>query len=209
MNALPAGFQRIANFCSLAECRDYELRLLADTPWESHVFRMYGRSIPMPRRIAYYGEHAYSYSGVLHAAKPLPADIDLLRRRLVARLNQPFNCVLLNLYRDGVDSMGWHSDDDYEAGEHRGVASLSFGATRRFRIRSKRQEGRQSLGWDLVAGELLWMFERSQKDWQHALAKTKRAVGPRINLTFRWMAQSNATASSPQPQGGRQGQGIA
>jgi alkylated DNA repair dioxygenase AlkB len=99
----------------------------------------------------------------------------------------------MNLYRSGNDSVSWHSDDDYPDGGHPAVASLSFGETRRFRIAHKRHTT-ERYAIDLTAGGLLVMGETSQVDYRHALPKSTKAVGARINLTFRHMAASNVTA---------------
>jgi alkylated DNA repair dioxygenase AlkB len=86
--------------------------------------------------------------------------------------------------------MGWHADDDYDAGAHSGVASISLGATRRFRLRS-RDAARRSVGVDLGPGSLLFMEPGTQSAWQHALPRTARAIGPRLNLTFRHLVADN------------------
>ena len=102
--------------------------LLTSVPWERHVFRIFGREHPMPRGIAWYGEHPLGYSGLRHAARAMPTSVRQLAAQLEERTGQPFNGVLLNLYRDGSESMGWHSDDDFEAGPHRGIASTAGGS---------------------------------------------------------------------------------
>jgi alkylated DNA repair dioxygenase AlkB len=184
---LPPGFTWLPDVFDAAASAATFAALREATPWQDHALRIFGRAVPMPRRIAYYGEYAYAYSGIVHPAAPLPALLLALRDRAAALAGQPFNVALLNLYRDGRDAMGWHSDDDYPCGDHPGVASLSFGATRRLRLRSRAQP-RRSLGLDLTAGGVLLMTGRSQLDWQHAVPKTARPTGERINLTFRWMA---------------------
>ncbi|MBL6719975.1 MAG: alpha-ketoglutarate-dependent dioxygenase AlkB [Planctomycetes bacterium] len=161
--------------------------LLTGVPWGDHSMRILGREVPMPRRIAWFGEHAIGYSGLVHPARPLPEALRALAERLEEATGQPYNGVLLNLYRDGDDAMGWHSDDDFDAGPHRGIASVSLGATRRFRVRARRGGG-PSVGVDLEHGSLLWMPPGFQELHQHAVPRTRRAVGPRINLTYRWMA---------------------
>ena len=102
---------------------------------------------------------------------------------------RPFNCVLLNLYRDGQDSMGWHSDDEPELGPDPSVASLSLGATRRFQLR-RRRDRRTRVDLDLRHGSLLVMGPPTQAHWQHAVPKRPKAsgAGPRVNLTFRYIA---------------------
>ena len=113
----------------------------------------------MPRRVAFYGPHAYAYSGHLHPARALTPLLEALRRRVEEASEHPLNTVLLNLYRDGNDSVSWHSDDDYPHGGHPAVASLSLGAARRFRIAEKRGTGRYDL--ELTSGGLLVMEGRA------------------------------------------------
>lgn len=161
--------------------------LLTSTPWGDHSMRILGREVPMPRRIAWFGEHAIGYSGLVHPARPLTEPLRALAEQLEDATGQPYNGVLLNLYRSGDDAMGWHSDDDFDAGPHRGIASVSLGATRRFRVRARRGGG-PSVGVDLEHGSLLWMPPGFQERHQHAVPRTRRARGPRINLTYRWMA---------------------
>ena len=96
----------------------------------------------------------------------------------------PFNSVLLNLYRDGQDSMGWHSDAEPELGRNPVIASVSLGAVRRFVLRHKKRK-EQHLALELEPGSVLVMAGALQHHWRHALPKTRQVVGPRINLTFR------------------------
>jgi alkylated DNA repair dioxygenase AlkB len=105
-----------------------------------------------------------------------------------------FNSVLANLYRDGCDAMGWHSDDEVELGPRPAVASVSLGAPRRFAFRGRPSRGEKRRateiarhGLELPHGSLLLMAGDTQVNWQHALPRTARPVGPRINLTFRWI----------------------
>ncbi|MEC8422463.1 MAG: alpha-ketoglutarate-dependent dioxygenase AlkB [Myxococcota bacterium] len=187
---LPEGFHLDDGFLDDASASRVLEELSAETPWEDHTFTIFGRTVPMPRRIAWYGDHAYGYSGVIHPARPLSPQLEWLRDAVAAATGHPFNCVLLNLYRGGSDSMGWHADDDYEAGPHTGVASLSLGATRRFRLRS-RDADRRSIGMDLTHGSLLFMGPGTQAAWHHAVTRTARKVGVRINLTFRHLIATN------------------
>lgn len=182
---IPPGF-RYERLLS-AEDAEAELEALtAETPWEDHVFSMMGRTVPMPRRIAWYGDRDYAYSGVRHLARPFTARLDTLRRRVEAASGVAFNVVLLNLYRDGRDSMGWHSDHDYDPGGQPAIASVSLGAPRRFDLRHKQEGTRASLV--LESGSLLVMGPGTQLDWMHAVPKVKVPVGSRLNLTFRHLA---------------------
>ena len=161
-------------------------RLDADLEWRDENIRLFGRSIRAPRRSACYGDAGvvYRYSNVAHAARPWPPLIRDLHSRLQRCIGARFNFVLANRYRDGSDSMGWHSDDERELGPSPIIASISFGATRPFRFRARDDSGRRA-AVALECGSLLLMWGRSQRCWQHALPKVRAATGLRINLTFR------------------------
>ncbi|HKA88212.1 MAG TPA: alpha-ketoglutarate-dependent dioxygenase AlkB [Haliangiales bacterium] len=188
---LPPGFRWIPGWLDAAEGDALFRRIVAETRWEDPILRVGGRTIAMPRRVAFFGPFAYAYSGVLHPPRPLPPAIDEIRRRIEDIAGHPFNTVLVNLYRSGADSVSWHSDDDYPHGGHPAVASLSLGATRRFRIAHKR-DARARFSLELTPGGLLVMDGRSQLDYRHALPKSASAHGQRVNLTFRFMAATNA-----------------
>jgi len=160
--------------------------LLHGLPWQVHRVRMFGREIDSPRRSCWIGDPdaVYRYSGVRHEPHPWPSLLLPLRERLAGETGVPFNSVLANLYRDGRDSMGWHSDDEPELGERPLIASLSLGATRRFVLRHRRDPSRKHT-LQLPDGSLLLMRGDTQAQWRHALPRTARPIGPRINLTFR------------------------
>lgn len=158
--------------------------LIAELDWEQQTFTIYGRTMPMPRLIAMYGPVGYRYSGVVHPPRPMPARLDAIRRDVEKASGRRFNSVLANLYRDGRDSVGWHRDSDYAHGGQPDIASVSFGATRRFELRD-RAGARASV--DLESGSLLLMTGDAVARWWHRLAKTTATVGPRVNLTFRHM----------------------
>jgi alkylated DNA repair dioxygenase AlkB len=158
-------------------------RLLADLDWRQDTARIVGRDVQLPRLTAWYGDAGYRYSGIDNPPQPwLPVLLEL--RATAERLaGSPFNSVLANLYRDGRDSMGWHSDDERALGRNPVIASLSFGAVRRFRLKHKRRP--ESIALDLLPGCCLVMAGALQHHWRHALPKTKKPTGPRVNLTFR------------------------
>ena len=162
-------------------------QLLNNTPWRQDSIQMFGRQVAIPRLQAWYGDpdSVYSYSSL--QLNPLPWTPDLLQiKAKVEKLCQyTFNSVLINLYRTGSDSNGWHSDDEKELGDQPVIASLSLGATRRFRLRHKYDNSITPISIDLTSGSLLCMSGRSQSHWQHCIPKTARPVQPRINLTFR------------------------
>lgn len=141
---------------------------------------LFGR--PQPRLIASYGEPGltYRYSGVTNVARSWLPAMEQLRDRIEA-IDGRYNFCLANLYRDGADSMGWHADNEPEMGPT--IASLTLGATRRFRIRHNRT--REIREFALGHGALLIMSGTMQEYWQHEVPKTRVAVGERINLTFR------------------------
>ena len=154
--------------------------------WEQHPIRVHGRTLLTPRLTAWIGDAAYTYSGVTNHPQPWPAALATLRDRLHDEFGVVFDSCLANLYRDGRDSMGYHSDDEPELGPRPVIASASLGARRRFALRHR--ETRRRWTWELGAGDLLLMRDDSQSDYAHAVPKTARDVGPRMNLTFRRFA---------------------
>ncbi|WP_414539699.1 MULTISPECIES: alpha-ketoglutarate-dependent dioxygenase AlkB family protein [Stenotrophomonas maltophilia group] len=162
--------------------------LREDLPWEVHRIRMFGRTVDSPRLSCWMGEPdaRYRYSGTDFIPAPWHAALLPLRDRLAGFCAAPFNSVLLNRYRDGEDGMGWHSDNEPELGPVPVIASLSVGAERRFLLRRRDDHARRAEVL-LGHGDLLIMGGATQRNYQHALPKTQRAVGERINLTFRWI----------------------
>ncbi len=157
--------------------------LAACLPWTNHAVRVFGREHPAPRLSAWIGDAAYRYSGVVRDPGPWTPGLAALRDRLAAELGTEFNSVLANLYRDGRDAMGGHADDERDLGAAPVIASVSLGAARRFVLKRRAGEGRLAL--DLPPGSLLVMAGSTQSLYRHALPRTRRPVGPRINLTFR------------------------
>lgn len=164
---------------------DVLAHLIADTPWRADTVVVYGKRYLQPRLTAWYGDASYTYSGLtLHPLPPTPLLRDL--HAAVERLSgHRYNSVLLNYYRDGADSMGMHSDDEPELGPQPVIASLSFGATRTFILRHKRTK--RTVKLDLPDGSLLLMAGDLQKNWVHGINKTAKPLGPRVNLTFRYV----------------------
>ena len=154
--------------------------------WEQHLLTLYGRTTPTPRLTAWMGDGAYRYSGIVNEPGPWPEVLANLRKRLRQELDVDFNSCLANFYRDGTDSIGYHSDNESELGPRPTIASVSLGDRRRFVLRHRRTHARWS--WDLGKGDLLVMRDESQSDYAHAVPKTSRQVGPRMNLTFRHFA---------------------
>ena len=156
-------------------------QLRAETPWQQER----GRTGPFPRLTAWYADAGltYSYSGVTHEALAWTETLRGIRRRVEDAARTPFNSLLLNFYRDGQDSIGYHTDAEPELGTNPVIASISLGAVRQFVM--KHIETGEKLKYDLAHGSLLIMGGTCQHHWLHGVPKTKAAVGPRINLTFR------------------------
>lgn len=158
-------------------------QLRREIEWEQRTVTVHGRTHPTPRLTAWMGDRAYRYSQTVNEPKPWPPRLVDLRERLTDELGVRFNSCLANLYRDGSDSMGYHSDHEPELGPEPTIASVSLGARRVFALRHRTT--RQRWTWDLGQGDLLVMSGDSQRDYAHAVPKTTRVVGPRLNLTFR------------------------
>jgi alkylated DNA repair dioxygenase AlkB len=167
--------------------------LLKQVRWEVHRIRMYGREIDSPRLSSWIGDPGtgYVYSRVRFEPNPWPDALAALRPRIDAAAGVAMDSVLANLYRDGNDAMGWHADDEPELGPRPVIASLSLGAPRRFVFRRRPERGARSVAGlarhelMLPHGSLLLMAGDTQAHWHHALPRTAKPVGPRINLTFR------------------------
>jgi len=154
--------------------------------WQEATITLFGRPIKSPRLSAWYGDAPYSYSNLTWPARPWPVVLENIKARAEHLAGTIFNGVLANLYRDGRDSMGWHADDEHELGPDPVIASVVFGASRRFQFRRK-DDITTKLHVSLNDGDVLVMSAGTQKHWQHAVPKTKLPVGERINLTFRRM----------------------
>ena len=155
-------------------------------PWEVHRIRLFGREHDSPRLSCWIGDPGagYRYSGTRFQPNPWPAMLLPIRERLARELGVEFNSVLANCYRDGRDAMGWHGDDERELGPAPVIASLSLGAARRF-VLKHRQHPECKLALELPPGSLLVMAGPTQQHYRHALPRTAKPVGERINLTFR------------------------
>ena len=159
--------------------------LRREIAWEQHRITLYGRTMPVPRLSAWHGDPGavYRYSGVRLSPRPWTPLLTAIREVAQELAGAPFNSVLLNLYRQGGDSVGWHSDDEPELGPEPVIASVSLGAPRRFELEHKRSRRREAL--ELPPGSILVMAGATQHRWRHRLPKTRAPVGPRVNLTFR------------------------
>ncbi len=161
--------------------------LIDETPWRQEDVKVWGKTFRQPRLVAWYGDpgHAYSYSGISLNPLPWTDRIAGIKKRVEKLVSTRFNSVLLNYYRDQNDSMGMHSDDEKELGPRPTIASISLGAERSFLLKSKIDPDAKLVRVPLASGSLLLMRGSTQKNYKHGIGKESRALGPRVNLTFR------------------------
>ena len=157
--------------------------------WEQSEISLFGRKVAIPRLHYWCGDQPYTYSGIRFEAVSWTTELAELKAQVEQVSGLEFNSVLINWYRDGQDSMGWHSDDEKSLGEAPQIASVSLGASRRFVLR-KKSDHTNKKELLLTDGSLFLMLGETQKLWQHALPKTRKSVGDRINLTFRQIRHS-------------------
>ncbi|WP_420473861.1 alpha-ketoglutarate-dependent dioxygenase AlkB family protein [Noviherbaspirillum sp. ST9] len=189
--ALDADLRVLTGFYRKPESHTFMQRLLDETPWQQETITLWGKQHLQPRLSAWYGDpgSGYSYSGVVLAPHPWTETLRRIKTDVEAATDSRFNSVLLNLYRDENDSVGWHSDAEPELGSCPVIASLSLGEQRTFRLRHRTRKDLKPLLLDLTDGSLLLMAGKTQHCWQHAVMKERAARGPRINLTFRTIRQ--------------------
>jgi len=173
----------------IADHKEAMAHLLATLELEERTIKLYGKPVKMPRLVGWYGDasRSYTFSGETFTPKPMTGLLSVIRHNLHQSEGVNFNSCLVNLYRDGSDSVGWHADDEPMLGpspDDIRIASISLGADRRFLLRENADRSRKS-EFLLGGGSLLVMGGDLQKTHQHSVPKTKRPVGPRMNLTFR------------------------
>jgi alkylated DNA repair dioxygenase AlkB len=176
LNQKHAGFTYFPRYFEESELE----AALANITWTQNRITVYGKTHFEPRLTAWFGP-AYRYGSVHWAATPMPSDLETLTARLTHDFQFEFNAVLLNRYRNGNDSMGWHRDNEPEI-DQRLIASVSWGAPRSFFIRSRDKTEKHCI--ELQSGSLLLMHHM-QNDYEHAIPKRLRVQNERINLTFR------------------------
>lgn len=175
----------IANFLPPNKALESFARLRTELDWQQEVATIVGRQVPVPRMVCWYGDEGavYQYSGLTHYPQPWTNTLLELKQSIENTCGQQFNSVLGNLYRDGQDSMGWHSDQEQVLGTNPFIASLSVGAERLFKIRHNKTG--ETLDINLASGSLLLMGGCLQHHWRHCVPKTRQPITARINLTFR------------------------
>ena len=159
--------------------------LMKTIDWKEDQLIMFGKLITTRRKVAWVGDAgcSYTYSGIKKFPQAWTPALLEIKQRVEALAQHPFNSCLLNLYHDGSEGMGWHSDDEKELDQTAPIASISFGGERKFAFKHKFDKTSVSL--PLANGSVLLMYAPTQQYWQHSLTKTTRPVAPRINLTFR------------------------
>lgn len=181
-----AQLRYVPEFFNSEEADFYFERLQQEIPWKHDKIKLFGKEHFQPRLSAFFAEQDvnYAYSGLKLKPEDFSEEILQIKNSVEAFSGLIFNSCLANLYRDGQDSMGWHSDDEKELGKNPVIASISFGAERIFHLKNKADKNlKQKIL--LAHGSLLLMEGATQHNWKHQLPKTKKNIGPRLNLTFR------------------------
>ncbi len=175
------------NYFDTIESNDLFKNLKESILWRQEKLKMFGKEFNFPRLMAFYGDNniKYSFSRNTYHAKPWNHSLLKIKAKLENDFDCSFNSVLLNMYRSGQDSMDWHQDNEKELGTNPIIASVNFGAIRKFELRNN--ETREKLIFNLSHGSLLLMKGETQHFWQHRIPKTKKDVSLRINLTFRFI----------------------
>ena len=154
--------------------------------WRQDSIKIYGKTHPLPRLNCWFAtsQEPYKWSGIEMKPIPFTDELKPILERITNETNTNFNTALGNLYRNGKDSVSWHSDDEPDLGRNPVIASLSLGETRRFLLRQKKDHS-ITKSFDLTHGSLLYMSGNVQNIWEHSIPKTTKDIGIRINLTFR------------------------
>lgn len=185
-NVPDATLRYYPNFFEQKEADVVFEQLMNIVPWQQDNIKVFGKTHLQPRLTALYGDNdkSYSYSNI--TMKPLAWNELLLaiKQKIEHQSNSKFTTVLLNQYRDGKDSNGWHADNEKELGTNPCIASLSFGAARNFQLKHNTNKT-QKINILLKHGSLLIMEGNTQHYWKHQIPKTTKPISARINLTFR------------------------
>lgn len=177
-----------ARILTLKEANRYLDLLWQNILWQNDHADIFGKHITTKRKVAWYGDsdYSYTYSNITKQALAWTRELSDLKQIVEKKLGTKFNSCLMNLYHDGNEGVGWHSDDEKSLGKNTTIASLSFGSERRFSFRHKQTKEIVSLV--LEHGSLLVMKDVTQANWMHSLPKSKKIINKRINLTFRTIA---------------------
>jgi alkylated DNA repair dioxygenase AlkB len=178
---------------SASEATEMAQALLDRIEWRNDEAVIYGKRIITKRKVAWYGEEAfsYTYSNTTKTALPWTPELLFLKNLAEKHSGETYNSCLLNLYHDGSEGMAWHSDGEKDLRKNGAIASLSFGAERKFCFKHKKSG--EKIDVFLEAGSLLVMKGETQTHWVHRLPPTTKVHQPRINLTFRTIVTTSAT----------------
>ncbi len=176
------------DFFTPEESEFYFKTLLENTNWREDDITVFGKTYKQPRLTALFADNnkSYSYSNITMHPEVFSKELKTIKQKIETQIEKQFTTCLVNLYRNGQDSNGWHADDEKELGLNPVIASISFGSTRRFKLKHK-TDSSQKLTIDLKSGSLLVMQGTTQHFWKHQIPKTKKIVSERINLTFRYI----------------------
>lgn len=174
------------NFLSADQADGHYETLIKNIPWQQDNVKVFGKVYAQPRLTSLHSNtlSTYTYSGLTLRPQPMTKVLLGILHQIQTVCDHDFNCVLLNLYRDGSDSNGWHADNEKELGKHPKIASCSFGATRFFHFKH-RNISKHRYKMELHHGSLLLMEGAMQEHWVHQIPKTKKTIKTRLNLTFR------------------------
>lgn len=181
-----AEIEYFPDFFSEAEANTIFQQLLAEIPWQQDNITVFGKTYKQPRLTSFFGNEGkpYSYSNITMQPHDWTELLLKIKSKTEQATGEHFSSVLLNLYRDGKDSNGWHADNEKELGQNPVIASVSFGEKRIFQLKHNTIKGlRQNIA--LENGSLLLMKGTTQHYWRHQIPKTSKPINPRINLTFR------------------------
>ncbi|MGL2964034.1 alpha-ketoglutarate-dependent dioxygenase AlkB family protein [Flavobacterium sp. RSB2_4_14] len=175
-----------SNFFDASRANELFEKLKQEIPWQQDAITVFGKTYPQPRLTALFGNEGkpYSYSNIVMQPNPWNPLLQFIKSEVEEIIEENFTTVLLNYYRDGKDSNGWHADNEKELGRNPIIASVSFGAERNFHLQHNTIKD-QKLKINLEHGSLLVMKGETQHFWKHQIPKTAKPIGPRINLTFR------------------------
>ncbi len=185
-NIPDAEIEYYPNFFESSRANELFEKLKNEIPWQQDQITVFGKTHPQPRLTSLFGNQGkpYSYSSIVMQPNAWNPLLMFIKNEIELICNENFTTVLLNYYRDGKDSNGWHADNEKELGRNPVIASVSFGSMRPFHLKHNTIKD-QKLKINLENGSLLIMKGTTQHFWKHQISKTAVSIGPRINLTFR------------------------
>jgi alkylated DNA repair dioxygenase AlkB len=186
-DANDADIELYENFYPEAEASIIMKKIIEETNWRQDTIKIYGKNYPVPRLTALYGDNnkPYTYSGITMQPNSWSPTLHAVKLIVENLAQTTFTSVLINYYRNGKDSMGWHRDNEKELGTNPVIASVSFGQTRPFHMRHKFNKDIKKIVLPLTHGSILIMKGKTQHYWEHQVPKSIKITEPRINLTFR------------------------